>query len=154
MELIMKYIANSPEEYINQLPEERQDSFNKLRNTIIKHLPLGFEERMSYGMIGYVVPKSLYPAGYHCDPKLPLPFVNIASQKNFIALYHMGIYTDPELLQWFQTEYAQQCKYKLDMGKSCVRFKKMDDIPFDLIAELMEKMTPEDWINRYESAFK
>jgi uncharacterized protein YdhG (YjbR/CyaY superfamily) len=154
MELIMKYIANSPEEYINQLPEERQDSFNKLRNTIIKHLPLGFEERMSYGMIGYVVPKSLYPAGYHCDPKLPLPFVNIASQKNFIALYHMGIYTDPELLQWFQSKYAQQCKYKLDMGKSCVRFKKMDDIPFDLIAELMEKMTPEDWINRYESAFK
>ncbi len=154
MELIMKYIANSPEEYINQLPEERQDSFNKLRNTIIKHLPLGFEERMSYGMIGYVVPKSLYPAGYHCDPKLPLPFVNIASQKNFIALYHMGIYTDPELLQWFQSEYAQQCKYKLDMGKSCVRFKRMDDIPFDLIAELMEKMTPEDWINRYESAFK
>jgi len=150
----MKYIANSPEEYINQLPEERQDSFNKLRNTIIKHLPLGFEERMSYGMIGYVVPKSLYPAGYHCDPKLPLPFVNIASQKNFIALYHMGIYTDPELLQWFQSEYAQQCKYKLDMGKNCVRFKKMDDIPFDLIAELMEKMTPEDWINRYESAFK
>jgi uncharacterized protein YdhG (YjbR/CyaY superfamily) len=154
MELIMKYIANSPEEYINQLPEERQDSFNKLRNTIIKHLPLGFEERMSYGMIGYVVPKSLYPAGYHCDPKLPLPFLNIASQKNFIALYHMGIYTDPELLQWFQSEYAQQCKYKLDMGKSCVRFKRMDDIPFDLIAELMQKMTPEDWINRYESAFK
>lgn len=154
MELIMKYIANSPEEYIHQLPDERQDSFNKLRNTIVKHLPLGFEERMSYGMIGYVVPKSLYPAGYHCDPKLPLPFVNIASQKNFIALYHMGIYTDPELLQWFQTEYAQQCKYKLDMGKSCVRFKRMDDIPFDLIAELMGKMTPEDWINRYESAFK
>ena len=154
MELIMKYNANSPEEYINQLPDERQDSFNKLRNTIIKHLPLGFEEHMSYGMIGYVVPKSLYPAGYHCDPKLPLPFVNIASQKNFIALYHMGIYTDPELLQWFQTEYAQQCKYKLDMGKSCVRFKRMDDIPFDLIAELMGKMTPEDWINRYESAFK
>lgn len=150
----MKYIANSPEEYIHQLPDERQDSFNKLRNTIVKHLPLGFEERMSYGMIGYVVPKSLYPAGYHCDPKLPLPFVNIASQKNFIALYHMGIYTDPELLQWFQTEYAQQCKYKLDMGKSCVRFKRMDDIPFDLIAELMGKMTPEDWINRYESAFK
>ncbi len=154
MELIMKYIANSPEEYIHQLPDERQDSFNKLRNTIIKHLPLGFEERMSYGMIGYVVPKSLYPAGYHCDPKLPLPFVNIASQKNFIALYHMGIYTNPELLQWFQSEYAQQCKYKLDMGKSCVRFKRMDDIPFDLIAELMGKMTPEDWINRYESAFK
>lgn len=154
MELIMKYIANSPEEYIHQLPDERQDSFNKLRNTVVKHLPLGFEERMSYGMIGYVVPKSLYPAGYHCDPKLPLPFVNIASQKNFIALYHMGIYTDPELLQWFQTEYAQQCKYKLDMGKSCVRFKRMDDIPFDLIAELMGKMTPEDWINRYESAFK
>ena len=150
----MKYIANSPEEYIHQLPDECQDSFNKLRNTIVKHLPMGFEERMSYGMIGYVVPKSLYPAGYHCDPKLPLPFVNIASQKNFIALYHMGIYTDPELLQWFQTEYAQQCKYKLDMGKSCVRFKRMDDIPFDLIAELMGKMTPEDWINRYESAFK
>jgi hypothetical protein len=105
-------------------------------------------------MIGYVVPKSVYPAGYHADPSLPLPFANIASQKNFIALYHMGIYSDPDMLEWFQIEYAQHCKYKLDMGKSCIRFKRMDDIPFDLIAKLIGKMTPKDWINRYESSLK
>ncbi|MDC0561909.1 DUF1801 domain-containing protein, partial [Bacteroidia bacterium] len=121
---------------------------------INKNIPSGFEECINYGMIGYVVPKSVYPAGYHADPSLPLPFANIASQKNFIALYHMGIYSDPDMLKWFQTEYAQHCKYKLDMGKSCIRFKRMDDIPFDLIAKLMGKMTPKDWINRYESSLK
>lgn len=150
----MKYSADSPKDYIDQLPEERKKAFNKLRKTVLDNIPKGFEECMNYGMLGYVVPKSIYPAGYHCDPKLPLPFTNIASQKNFIALYHMGIYADQELLQWFQAEYAQQCKYKLDMGKSCIRFKRMDDIPYDLVGKLMQKMTPNDWITLYESAIK
>ena len=150
----MKLTANSPEEYIAQLPKERKEVFIKIRDTINKNIPSGFEECINYGMIGYVVPQSVYPAGYHADPRLPLPFANIASQKNFIALYHMGIYSDPDMLKWFQTEYAQHCKYKLDMGKSCIRFKRMDDIPFDLIAKLMGKMTPKDWINRYESSLK
>ena len=150
----MKFTANSPEEYIAKLPKERTEVFIKLRDTINKNIPSGFEECINYGMIGYVVPKLVYPAGYHADPRLPLPFANIASQKNFIALYHMGIYSDPDMLKWFQTEYAQHCKYKLDMGKSCIRFKRMDDIPFYLIAKLMGKMTPKDWINRYESSLK
>ena len=150
----MKYSADSPKDYIDQLPEERKKAFNKLRKTVLDNIPKGFEECMNYGMIGYVVPKSIYPAGYHCDTKLPLPFANIASQKNFIALYHMGIYADQELLQWFQAEYAQQCKYKLDMGKSCIRFKRMDDIPYDLVGKLMQKITPNDWITLYESAIK
>ena len=150
----MKYLADSPIDYIDQLPEERKKAFNKLRKTVLDNIPKGYEECMNYGMLGYVVPKSIYPAGYHCDPKLPLPFTNIASQKNFIALYHMGIYADQELLQWFQAEYAQQCKYKLDMGKSCIRFKRMDDIPYDLVGKLMQKMTPNDWITLYESAVK
>ena len=119
---------------------------------MLDNIPKGFEECMNYGMLGYVVPKSIFPAGYHCDPKLPLPFANIASQKNFIALYRMGIYADQELLQWFKAEYAQQCKYKLDMGKSCIRFKRMDDIPYDLVGKLMRKMNPNDWITLYESA--
>jgi len=150
----MKYSADSPIDYIDQLPEERKKAFNKLRKTVLDNIPKGYEECMNYGMLGYVVPKSIYPAGYHCDPKLPLLFTNIASQKNFIALYHMGIYADQELLQWFQAEYAQQCKYKLDMGKSCIRFKRMDDIPYDLVGKLMQKMTPNDWITLYESAVK
>ena len=150
----MKYSADSPIDYIDQLPEERKKAFNKLRKTVLDNIPKGYEECMNYGMLWYVVPKSIYPAGYHCDPKLPLPFTNIASQKNFIALYHMGIYADQELLQWFQAEYAQQCKYKLDMGKSCIRFKRMYDIPYDLVGKLMQKMTPNDWITLYESAVK
>jgi hypothetical protein len=105
-------------------------------------------------MIGYVVPHSLYPDGYHCDPKLPLPFMSIASQKNFIALYHMGIYSDPELLEWFKAEYPKYVKTKLDMGKSCIRFKKPETIPYELIAQLSTKMTPQNWIDRYESVVK
>ncbi|MBL7936421.1 MAG: DUF1801 domain-containing protein [Bacteroidia bacterium] len=142
------------EAYLLEIPEERAEYFNKLRNVIIKNIPKGFEETMSYGMIGYVVPHKLYPAGYHCDPKLPLPFVSIASQKNFIALYHMGIYANPKLLEWFVSEYPKHCKTKLDMGKSCIRFKKMDDIPHKLIGELMQKITVKDWITLYETNFK
>ncbi len=150
----MKIEANSPTEYISKLPEDRQEAMKKLRKTIKKHLPKGFKEQMSYGMIGYVVPHSKYPDGYHCDPKLPLPFLNIASQKNFIALYHSGIYAHPPLHDWFVKEYPNHCKRKLDMGKSCVRFKKIEEIPYDLIGELVTKMEMKDWIAIYESAVK
>jgi uncharacterized protein YdhG (YjbR/CyaY superfamily) len=139
--------------YISQLPTQRQVVIQKLRETILANIPNGFEETMNYGMIGYVVPHLLYPKGYHCDPKLPLPFCNIALQKNFISFYHMGIYADKTLFDWFVSEYPKHCKSKLDMGKSCVRFKKMDDIPYQLLAELVRKITPLQWIDLYEKAF-
>ncbi|NND16011.1 MAG: DUF1801 domain-containing protein [Eudoraea sp.] len=150
----MKYEANSPEEYISKIPEDRQPVLAKMREVILANLPKGFEETMSYGMIGYVVPHSIYPDGYHCTPELPLPFMNIASQKNFVALYHSGIYASEELLTWFQHEYPKHCKRKLDMGKSCIRFKYMDDIPYKLIEELTQKLSVQDWIDIYESAIK
>jgi hypothetical protein len=123
---------------------------NTLRKIIKKNLPKGFKEAISYGSIGYVVPHTKYPAGYHCDPKLPLPFLSIASQKNFIALYHMGIYADPKLLSWFTAEYSRVTKSRPDMGKSCIRFKKPENIPFELIGELATKMSADDWIKLYE----
>lgn len=150
----MKIEANSPDEYVEKVPEERRPSFKRLRQTVLHHLPAGFEEVMSYGMIGYVVPHSLYPDGYHCTPALPLPFMNIANQKNFIAFYHMGIYAEPELLQWFLAEYDALNLRKLDMGKSCLRFKKWDEIPFELIGQLVTKRSPEAWISVYESQLK
>ncbi len=142
----------TPESYISALPQDRQEAMNKLRKVILSNLPKGFEEVIG-SMVGYVVPFSLYPAGYHCPPHQPLPFISIASQKNFVALYHMGIYTDPKLLEWFVAEYPKHSKRKLDMGKSCVRFKKMDDIPYELIGELVSKMTPQEWVVIYENAF-
>ena len=150
----MQYEANTVEEYIDQLPEERKVVLTKLRNVIKKNIPKGFVEQINYKMPGYVVPHSMYPGGYHCSPELPLPFMNIASQKNFVALYHSGIYASPEIHDWFVAEYPKHCKRKLDMGKSCIRFKKMDDIPYDLIAELVRKMTPEQWIALYEKNVK
>jgi uncharacterized protein YdhG (YjbR/CyaY superfamily) len=150
----MKSKATTPEQYLSELPEDRKEAMLKLRNAIKENLPQGFEEVISYGMLGYVVPHSIYPSGYHCDPKLPLPFINLASQKNFIALYHMGIYADKNLESWFVSEYPKHVKSKLDMGKSCIRFKKMDDIPFDFIGELAAKVSVEDWILNYEKAFK
>jgi hypothetical protein len=150
----MQIKTNNPEAYIAQIPEDRIPYFKELRTTILKNIPKGFIEQMNYGMIAYVVPKSLYSKGYHCDTNLPLPFVNIASQKNFIALYHMGIYANPELLAWFVNEYPKHCKRKLDMGKSCIRFKKAEEIPFELIAELMQKMTVKEWIDIYEKNLK
>lgn len=146
----MQSKATTVEAYLDELPEERKKAMIQLRKTLLKSLPKGFSETMSYGMIGYVVPHSKYPNGYHCDPKLPLPFMNIASQKNFIAFYHMGIYGDPKLLKWFTDEYAKRVKGKLDMGKSCVRFKKPESIPFDLIGELASKISPDEWIALYE----
>jgi len=149
----MQSTAKTPQEYLDELPDERKEAFNKLRTLFLENLPAGFEEQMSYGMIGFVVPHSIYPNGYHCNPKLPLPFAAIASQKNFIALYHMGIYAKPELLDWFVAEYPKHSKQKLDMGKSCIRFKKMEQIPFDLLAELLKKMDVEDWISIYEKQY-
>ncbi len=140
-------------DYIQTLPEDRQSATIKLCSLLKKNLPKGFEECISYGMIGYSVPHSLYPKGYHCDPKIALPFLSIASQKNFIALYHMGIYADADLLKWFTQEYPKHCTAKLDMGKSCIRFKKADQIPFELIAELATKMTPKQWIECYEKNY-
>lgn len=150
----MQYKAKTPDEYIEAIPEERKEAMSMLRKVIKDNLPKGFSEEISYGMIGYVVPHSLYPDGYHCDPKLPLPFMNIASQKNFIAVYHSGIYANPELMNWFVGEYPKYVKTKLDMGKSCIRFKKIDQIPMELIAELSTKMTPQEWITMYESKVK
>ena len=150
----MQYTSETPDQYIEQIPQERQAIMQKLREVIKNNLPDGFDERMSYGMIGYVVPHKIYPDGYHCDPKLPLPFMNIASQKNFIAVYHSGIYADPDLMQWFVDEYPKYVKTKLDMGKSCIRFKKPDQIPLQLIGELATKMTPQQWINLYEANIK
>ncbi|WP_028892155.1 DUF1801 domain-containing protein [Tenacibaculum sp. 47A_GOM-205m] len=150
----MKYEASTVEEYISQIPEERQEVLQKLRNIIKENLPEGFEEGINYNMIGYYVPHSKYPDGYHCDPKLPLPFMNLASQKNSVNLYHSGIYAEKELHDWFVAEYPKYSKRKLDMGKSCIRFKKMDDIPYELIAELCTKMTVDKWISIYESAVK
>ncbi|MGE0638154.1 MAG: DUF1801 domain-containing protein [Bacteroidia bacterium] len=150
----MQSKATTPEEYLQSLPEDRKKAMTELRKVILANLPKGFKEGMGYGMLGYCVPHTLYPDGYHCDPKQPLPFMSVASQKNFIAVYHMGVYSDPELLKWFTEEYAKHSKTKLDMGKSCIRFKKPEQIPFKLIGELASKMTPQQWIDRYESLYK
>ena len=150
----MQYEASSVDDYINQIPEDRKTAIIKLRDVILKNLPKDFEEGINYKMIGYYVPHSKYPDGYHCDPKLPLPFMNVASQKNFIAVHHMGIYAKKELMDWFVSEYPKHCKRKLDMGKSCIRFKKIDEIPYGLIGELVSKMTADEWITTYEKALK
>jgi hypothetical protein len=150
----MKSVAKTPDEYFNSLPEDRKKAMTELRKTILKNLPKGFSEVISYGMVSYVVPHSLYSPGYHCNPEQPLPFISIASQKNFVAIYHMGLYSDPKLLKWFTGEYPKHSKTKLDMGKSCIRFKKPDEIPFKLIGELATKMTPKDWVEYYEKALK
>jgi len=150
----MQSDAKSPDEYISSLPEERKEILQKLRETIKENLPKGFSEEMGYGMLGYVVPHSLYPAGYHCDPKQPLPFLGIASQKNHIAVYHMGMYADKALYDWFIEEFAKHSKLKPDIGKSCIRFKKPEHVTVPLIGELCTKMTPEQWIDLYEKEFK
>lgn len=150
----MQSSALSIDAYVQEIPEDRKAAINKLRKTIKANLPKGFKETMAYGMIGYVVPHSIYPAGYHCDPRQALPFMNLASQKNFIAVYHMGMYADAKLLNWFKNEYGKRVPGKLDMGKSCIRFKHMDKIPYDLIGELAAKITVEEWIKCYEKMLK
>ena len=149
----MRSSSKNIKEYLKQIPSERVDSFNKLRNTILQNLPEGFVEEMNYGMIGYIVPLKTYPEGYRNDPKQALPFANIASQKNYIVLYHMGLYSQPNLLEWFISEYTLQSKQRLDMGKSCIRFKNPDQIPYKLIGELMQKISVNEWINIYEEKY-
>ncbi len=146
--------AATAEQYLNELQADRKESVRLLRDTVLKNLPKGFKETIGHGMLNYVVPHSLYPAGYHCNPQQPLPFAAIASQKNFIAFYHMGIYSQPDLLNWFVEEYPKHSKTRLDMGKSCIRFKKPDQIPYKLIGELSKKINVKDWINIYESTIK
>jgi len=146
----MQSKALSPDEYVASLPDERREAIQSLRDTILSSIPEGFEEVMGYGMIGYIVPHRLYPVGYHCNPQLPLPFVSLASQKNYISIYHMGLYSDGPLLDWFLEEWPKHTKAKLDMGKSCIRFKKISEIPLPLIAEMMQKITPAEWIEIYE----
>lgn len=146
--------ATTPETYIENLPEDRKAIIQDLRRVIIDNLPSGFEEQINYGMLGYVVPHSKYPNGYHCDTSKPLPFINLASQKNSINLYHMGLYSDPILMQWFKNEYPNYCSNKLDMGKSCIRFKNIHKIPVELIGRLVSKMSAAQWINLYEKTIK
>ena len=150
----MQFKSKTILEYISQLTEDRKEPISKLRNIINQNIDRGFSEEINYGMIGWVVPHSLYPEGYHCDPKLPLPFMSIASQKHFIEVYHMGIYASPKLLEWFISEYPKHCSTKLDMGKSCIRFKKIENIPYNLIGELVAKISANDWIMLYESNVK
>ncbi len=150
----MQIKTDNPDEYIEKVPEDRKEAMTKLRKVIKENLPDGFEETMIYGMIGYVVPHSIYPDGYHVDPSLPLSFINIASQKNHIAIYHSGIYADNELMNWFTSEYSKYVQTKLDMGKSCIRFRNPDHIPFKLIGKLAAKMTPQKWIELYQNTIK
>ena len=150
----MTSTAATVQDYMNELPEDKKDGIEKLRSLILENLPKGFEEGMSYGMIGYYVPHSIYPSGYHCSPQLPLPFMSVAGQKNSINFYHMGIYANPELYNWFVVEFPKHSSKKLDMGKSCIRFKKATDIPFELLGELVRKVSVSDWIATYESVFK
>ncbi|MGB0346637.1 MAG: DUF1801 domain-containing protein [Balneolaceae bacterium] len=150
----MQSKAETVEKYIDELSVDRKEVIQKLREIVLENLPEGFQECMNYGMIGYVVPHSIYPDGYHCDTSLPLPFMNIASQKNHIGFYHMGIYSDENLLNWFTEEYKNQVPTKLDMGKSCIRFKNLKKIPFELLGELVSKMTVDQWIEKYESTIK
>lgn len=140
---------NNIEQYLQNLPADRVETFKKLLDTVRKHLPDGFQEMMQYGMVGFVVPHHIFPNGYHVNPQEPLPFIHLASQKNHFAIYHMGLYANPNLLMWFQNEYPKHSKTKLDMGKSCIRFKNPHNIPWQLISELCEKMTPQEWVNTY-----
>jgi len=151
----MQSKATTIEQYLAELTEDRKLIITKLRQIILDNLPEGFEEEMSYGMLSYVVPHSLFPSGYHCDPKLPLPFISLASQKTHIGFYHMGVYANEELLNWFTTEYEKtDIKVKLNMGKSCIRFKKEAHIPYELLGRLVSKVTVKDWIETYESNIK
>lgn len=150
----MQSKATTVNDYIAELPEDRKKAISELRKVIKKNLPKGFKEGIGYGMMGWSVPHSKYPAGYHCNPKDPLPFMGMASQKNSINLYHMGIYADPKLLKWFQDEHAKASPKRLDMGKSCIRYKKADDIPYKLIGELAAKITVDEWIEKYETVLK
>lgn len=146
----MQSKAATVEQYLAELPDDRRAIVEPIRKVFLKNLSGGYEEGMQYGMIGYYVPHTLYPAGYHCDPKQPLPFACIASQKNHLSLYLMCVYDEGELGTWFREAWAKTGK-KLDMGKSCVRFKRLDDLPLDVVAEALRRMPAPKWIAHYEA---
>ncbi len=147
----MQSKAKTVAQYLSALPKDRREALLAVRSTILKNLPKGYAEGMQYGMIGYFVPHSVYPAGYHCDPKQPLPFAGLASQKNHMAIYLMCVYSDPELEAWFRESWAKTGK-KLDMGKSCVRFKKLDDVALNVIGQVIRRVPVKKFIEFYESA--
>jgi len=149
----MKQASSDVDSYIAALPNDRREALTQLRDAIVTNIPEGFEEVLA-GTPSYVVPLSIFPDGYHCTPNTPLLFLGFASQKNFVALYHFGMYVDQALMQWFMGEYPKHVSTKLDMGKSCVRFKKMDQIPFELIGQLAAKRTVDDWVSCYKNALK
>lgn len=149
----MQSSAPTPEAYLSELPPERQGPMRKLREAIQAHIDPAFQEGMGYGMMGWDVPFSIYPEGYHCNPKLPVPFLGLASQKNYIAVYHMGVYNDPALLKWFQDEYAKT-GWKLNMGKSCIRLRRMDQIPYELIGKLASKPSLKEYLHHYVTQVK
>jgi hypothetical protein len=148
--LLMKSSAATVEEYLQGLPADRRTAISAVRQVILANLPKGYVECMSYGMIGYVVPHRLYSAGYHCDPRLPLPYANLGSQKNHMALHVMIIYGDPATEQWFRKAWQAAGK-KLDMGKCCVRFKKLEDVPLDVIGQVIARVPVKDYIARVEN---
>ena len=150
----MNYEAKTHEEYINLVPEDQREAIRTLREVIKKNLPVGFEEGNSYGMIGFVVPLTRYPKGYHTTPGEPLPFIGLAAQKNHIAVYHMALYASEDLHKWFEDEYAKRVTTKLDMGKSCIRFKNKSSIPYDLIGELVSKITVDQYVAWYEETME
>jgi hypothetical protein len=146
----MQYDVSTVEEYIAAIPENRRSIIVKLRNIILSNLSEGYAEEISSGMINYVIPLSRYPKGYHVKKNEPLPFIALASQKHYIALYHMGLYSNKDLKEWFINEYANHVKTKLDMGKVCIRFKNLDHVPYNLIAQLCQKMTVDEYIDLYD----
>jgi hypothetical protein len=145
--------ASTPETYIASLPEDRRPIIAAIRKVINDNLPPGFEETSSYG-IGWVVPHSMYPPGYHCDSSTPLGFMGLVSQKRHISLYSMCLYGSNKHLEWFRREWPKHSKKKLDMGKSCIRFAKPEDVPLELIGQLAARVSPRQWIEIYESSMK
>jgi hypothetical protein len=148
----MQSSAKNVQEYMKELPADRRAAINAVRDVILSNLPEGYEERISYGMIGYVVPHSIYPKGYRCNPKLPLPFVNLASQKNHMALHLMCCYGDPKLKASFEKAWKDAGK-KFDMGGGCVRFKKLEDVPLEVIGQLVARLPVDVYIRRIEKVF-
>ena len=143
--------ATTVKDYLAELPEDRRAALQAVRDVILKNLDHEFEEGMQYGMIGYYVPHSVYPPGYHCDPRQPLGFACLASQKNHMALYLMCVYGDANQRKWFEAEWKKAGK-KLDMGKSCIRFKKLDDLALGVIGETIRRVTARKYIEVCERA--
>ncbi|MBL8809425.1 MAG: DUF1801 domain-containing protein [Planctomycetaceae bacterium] len=146
----MQSKATTVDQYLKEIPADRRNDINAVRGVLKANLPEGYEEIMQYGMIGYVVPHRLFPQGYHCDPRQPLCFAGLASQKNHLSLYLMPLYGESPELTWFETEWKKSGK-KLDMGKCCIRFKKADDIPIDLIGKLVARWPVSRWTEIYQS---